>query len=238
VNKQSGFVYFLHIPKTSGLSITSEIERINSEDTVDGRNIFPISKKFENTSASMKPKSIICGHFALNPFDLMEFDYSFSIIREPVSRLMSLFAYHHRLDIANLSNKKLFMNFIFGEHPRIMSVDFAGFDGQPNSQSSYLSTKVHLDACGFKCLPGSPSIEKVLTSIKEHNINVFTLDNRDVLIGKLSVVFGSQIVNTRSNDSPVVGFELTKHDISGILKLNNIDHELYETVRERELCSN
>lgn len=238
MNKKSGSLYFLHIPKTSGLSITQEITRIYSKKIFDGRDFFPVNNEPANPFTPITPIKIILGHFALNPFDLIEFDYSFSIIREPVSRLISLFAYHHRIDESNLSNKKLFMDFVFGTHPKIDAVEFAGFDGQPNSQSSYLSTKTYLDEQSFRNLPKSPSIKKVFESIRENNIDVFTLDNRGNLVTKLSVMFGSKVDNIHSNASPKVGFELNKSEISEILKLNSIDQELYETVRERELCSN
>ena len=236
MNKKSGFVYFLHIPKTSGASLTQEINRENKNLRwlVDGRYIFPASKEPKN---SFTPKSIICGHFALNPFDSIEFDYAFSIIREPVSRLISLYSYHHRFSPMNLSNKELFMEFVFGTHPKIDASEFAGFDGQPNSQSSYLSTKVYLDECGLKRLPESPSIKKVFESIDNNNIDVFTLDNRCALIAKLGNILESNITDIRSNTSPQVGFELSKSEILEILKINSIDHELYKTVRERELCS-
>ena len=237
MNKESAQLYFLHIPKTSGLSLTAEIERIYSEEIVDGRDLLPVNKEPANPYTPLIIKKVICGHYALNLFDSIKFDYVFSIIREPVSRLISLYSYHHRFSPMNLSNKELFMEFVFGTHPKIDASEFAGFDGQPNSQSSYLSTKVYLDECGLKRLPESPSIKKVFESIDNNNIDVFTLDNRDNLIEKLSVMFGSTMTNRHSNVSPRVGFELSKSEISEILKLNSIDHELYETVRERELCS-
>ena len=238
MNKESAKLYFLHIPKTSGLSLTAEIQKIYSQTIVDGRDFFPVNKEPANPLTPIIPRKVMCGHFALNPFDLMEFDYSFSIIREPVSRMVSLFAYHHRLDESNLSNKKLFMEFALGAHPKINAVEFAGFDGQPNSQSSYLSTKIYVDEHGLRHLPGSPSIEKVFESIDNNNIDVFTLDNRDNLVTKLSVMFGLTVDDMNLNASPRVGFELSKSEILEILKINSIDQELYETVRGRELCSN
>ena len=236
VTKQHAKLYFLHIPKTSGFSMAREIERIYAQEIVNlGGTFFDI--RTTNSWTPLIPKKVISGHYALNPFQFLKFDYSFSIIREPVSRMISLFAYHHRLSPVNLSSKKLFMEFALGMHPKINAVEFAGFDGQPNSQSSYLSTIIYLDDNNFRNLPDSPSIEKVFQSIKKNNIDVFTLDNRDNLIEKLSVMFGSTMTNRHSNVSPRVGFELSKSEISEILKLNSIDHELYETVRERELCS-
>ena len=151
--------------------------------------------------------------------------------------MVSLFAYHHRLSPVNLCNKKLFLDFVFGTHPKINPVEFAGFDGQPNSQSSYLSTKTYVDENGFQNIPESPSIKKVFESINKNNIDVFTLDNRDNFVAKLSGMFGSTIPNSYHNVSPGVGFQLSKSEISEILKINSIDHELYETVREKELCS-
>lgn len=217
--------------------MAKEIERIYAEEIADLGGIF-FDQRPINSLTPLIPKKVITGHYALNPFQFLKFDYSFSIIREPVSRMISLFAYHHRLSPVNLSSKKLFMDFALGMHSKINAVEFAGFDGQPNSQSSYLSTIIYLDENNFRNLPDSPSIEKVFESIDNNNIDVFTLDNRDNLVRKLSVMFESTVENTHSNVSPRVGFELSKSEISEILKLNSIDHELYETVRERELCSN
>ena len=237
MDKQTGLLYFLNISKTSGFSLTVEIEKTYPEKIFAGKSIFPVNKEPANPFTPIIPGQVICGHFALNPFDSMEFDYSFSIIREPVSRMVSLFAYHHRFNKSNLSNKKLFMDFVLGSHPKIDASEFAGFDGQPNSQSSYLSTIIYVDEHGFRNLPESPPIEKVFESIKKNNIDVFTLDNRDNLVMKLSDMFGSTIPNSCHNVSPRVGFELSKSEISEILQLNSIDHELYETVREKEMCS-
>ena len=94
-----------------------------------------------------------------------------------------------------------------------------------------------MDENGFQNIPESPSIKKVFESINKNNIDVFTLDNGDNFVAKLSGMFGSTIPNSYHNVSPGVGFQLSKSEISEILKINSIDHELYETVREKELCS-
>ena len=216
--------YFLHIPRTSGESISEEIVGVLDEE---------------------HEKDFLRGHLACRPFVFRKnIEFSFSLIREPIDRLLSAYSYtcSKNDDIEALKDKERFLQTVRGriETPR----PFPGFHGQPNMQCAYLYSEMVFieDVIGNQDSNNSAlcelsldaqSFEDVLNSIQMNKISVHTLENREKCIsainGYMFKRYGRKI-NGRvlKNGSSSVGFRLNKTEIDEIHDLNSLDYKLYE----------
>lgn len=235
--------YFCHIPKTSGDSINSEIYKVQSK--VNGKQLntidFAPNTSFEEIEyLSKKPIDGIIGHFAANPFSVFDIDFSFSIIREPFSRLLSVYKYMHRDFYPHLHNKKLCMDFMRGDYashnpPR----QDPGFDDVANVQSSYLSKKIEKSNEGHLVIGGPDSLADVLEIIDSRGIIIHTMEARSMLIDKINNYFiprfGMGIsgdVHTNYSSETLIDF--SDSEILEVQERNKIDYELYVSIKNKE----
>lgn len=95
-------IYFIHIPKTSGCSISHtlydamcEVDENLKLKPVDSFNIdIKCKKKFDTLLRNYQKdvsENYIRGHYAASPYLYMENISGYSIIRDPIERLISCF---------------------------------------------------------------------------------------------------------------------------------------------------
>ena len=234
--------YFLHIPRTSGESITEEISIVlddeHRKDFLSGHLACLPFKNFKNSSYSVFAE----GEYLFRKKRNIEF--SFSLIREPLERLISAHSYVclGNNDIEGMRNKEHFLKIVRGQVQT--NRPFPGFDGKENMQCAYLySEMTFLEERGLKedssssalpyLSPHPQSFEDVLNSIALNNINVYTMGNRAKCIsdvnGYIYNKYGRKINGKIfKNHSTRVDFVLSKSEIDEIHDLNSLDYKLYE----------
>jgi len=242
--------YFLHIPRTSGESITEEIS-ISLED--EQRKDF-LTGHLACLPFKKAPYSVFTeGEYRFRKKKIIEF--SFSLIREPLERLLSAYSYtcNGNSDIEALNDREYFLQTVRGriETPR----PFPGFHGQPNMQCAYLYSEMifpeygglkgdssssslrdlspHPSSALRDLSPHPKSLEDVLNSIEVNNINVYTMENRAKCVsdvnGYIYNKYGRKINGeVLKNSSASVGFTLNKAEKDEIRDLNSLDYKLYE----------
>jgi hypothetical protein len=231
--------YFLHIPRTSGESITEEISiSLDDEQRKDFLAGHLACLPFKNSPYSVFTE----GEYRFRKKKIIEF--SFSLIREPLERLISAHSYvcFGKNDIEGMRNKEYFLQTVRGQVQT--SRPFPGFDGKPNMQCAYLySEMIFPEDGGLKgdssssalrdLSPHPKSLEDVLNSITLNNINVYTMENRAKCVsdvnGYIYHKYGRKINGeVFKNRSASVGFTLNKAETDEIRDLNSLDYKLYE----------
>jgi hypothetical protein len=131
-------LYFLHIPKTAGTSVSNILSRIAAEKDlvmVGG----PILIDHLIDKPNWENSDLLAGHLGLLPLEY-KFDY-FTVLREPLQRLYSYYShvkrdsyhYHHKI----VDGERLdFLGYLLDE--RFYNINF-------NMQTRYLSTKPRTD---------------------------------------------------------------------------------------------
>jgi len=161
-------LYFLHIPKTSGIKMQYEI--LNASKSIYSKNspnayIQDIEKEkypFDEFEFVFNPEiadsyNIICGHFARNPISAISNIATFSMVREPFSQYLSLAKY-----AAMQSDVDFTEGFLdsFLNNDNDTNSKFEGMSGCENPQSCFLYSKI---AC-IEAIPHSELNENISKS--------------------------------------------------------------------------
>ncbi len=104
------FIFFLHIPKTAGTSLSTVLKLQYKKEEVypwDNINFWNKIKEFQELNGDAKIKSnakILKGHypFGLHKFIKREFTYT-TFLREPVARVKSHLTQYWRMEHTNIS---------------------------------------------------------------------------------------------------------------------------------------
>jgi len=248
--------YFLHIPKTSGISVLSEL-----------KSVFADEQNFMNTmhyvnENDMLNSKLISGHFAMHPFFLYKKNNKkingLTIVRDPIDRAISYFNFRYKVSDSffgfktkNLTSKN-FDSFLSDE-TNIGNI--ANY--QTKTITSDLKTK---ESCSWvdKYMDGKITrFELIAAQVFNYNfmdlngkesfwkesLNNFSLigsvENRNLFLNKASNLlvkkdYVADLGNVVKNKSDFTAAEvrkiLTKDQINRIIELNQHDFELYDFI--------
>lgn len=254
-------LYFLHIPKTSGIKMQYELidaslgslskkeikvyaQDANRPEQKGGKFEFVFDPSIADSY------DIICGHFARNPIALMDDLVTFSMIREPFEQYLSLAKYaavQSRVDFT----EEFLDSFLNNDDE--FNTQFEGISGCDNPQSCFLFSKI-------ACIENEPYIDsygnlieakyqaffvekpKSYSELSERlgGIIIGTLEKRALFVEKINkILFNSYGIRIFSNDSvinktPKPTFRISKQHKSKIYSKIEIDIELYEKIKETE----
>ena len=256
-NKES--FYFLHIAKTSGISLQSELKK-----AFVGEQNF-INSLLHINEDDMLNSKLISGHFAMYPFLLYKNSNKkingLTIIRNPIDRAISYFAFRYKLthsvfglQTKNLTSKNFdsFLNeeknltFISNYQTKTITSDLNTDDCSVwvNKYINGEIARLELSAAiafnnGFMNLKNNESSWR--KSLDNFNI-VGTVDKRELFLEKTSDLlkknnYNAKLRNVVKNASDFTNEEikkiLTKDQIDRIIELNQYDFEFYDFVMSK-----
>jgi hypothetical protein len=131
-------LYFLHIPKTAGTSVSSILSQIAAEK--DLKMVGPILIDLLIERPNWEEYDLLIGHLGLLPLEY-KFDY-FTVLRDPLERLYSHYSHvkrdsNHYLHKIVVVEELDFLDYLLDE--RFYNLNF-------NLQTRYLSTKPRIDS--------------------------------------------------------------------------------------------
>lgn len=258
-NSSKESFYFLHLPKTSGISFQSELKKafINEQNFIN-------SLQYINEDDMLNSK-LISGHFAMYPFLLYKNNNKklngLTIIRNPIDRAISYFTFRYKLNrsVFGLETKKLTsknfdsflhedenLKFISNYQTKTITSDLNTDDCSfwvnkyMNSEITRLdlSTAIVFN-CGFMNLKNNENLWR--ESLNNFNI-IGTVDKRELFLDKTSALlnrnnYNAKLTNVVRNKSDFSNEEikkiLTKDQIDKIIELNQHDFEFYDFVMSK-----
>jgi hypothetical protein len=256
--KKSKHVYFLHIPKTSGMKMQYELlDAANKDIPVNGTketslrmagNVYlPGDFEFVFDPEIANTHNIICGHFARNPIDAIDGLTTFSIIREPFSQFLSLAKYAAHQSEVEFTEEFLEL-FLLNDND--LGTNFEGMSGCDNPQSCFLYSKISsierfngIDEFGNSVFSEKKTIfidkPKSYKDLEERidGIIIGVLEKRNLLIEKINPILESNfgmhidIDNNIVNNTPELKFKISNRHKQMINEKTEIDNELYHRIR-------
>jgi hypothetical protein len=242
-------IYFCHIPKTSGSSIVSTIyENLFNILKIADHRVAPLNtseKELKNFLFNCKEYDIISGHYAATPYDYCPDLTTFSVIREPIERIISCFRFQGNPMSWHGAFPEVFYDYLKNKNSSFKNS--IGFNGMPNMQCANLTQKLKWN--NYEEYPvylESPncSFDEILNIIKKQKITLSTFENRDYLFESLNNVLsqlsGKNISldkEKKVNINPLK-FEnnyLTEDIVSEVKALNALDYQLYNYVKDHEI---
>lgn len=255
---QNKCLYFLHIPKTSGMKMQYEL--LDAARNPDSKNLAKVYSQDVNRKVYLPGEfefvfdpeiansyNIICGHFARNPIDVIDGLITFSMVREPFAQYLSLAKYAAHQSSVEFNEEYLDL---FLSNDNEINTRFEGMTGCDNPQSCFLYSKIssmeQLVGDDFGNLIFSEEKSFFLEKPKsyqdvENRINgiiIGTLEKRNLLIEKINLIlknlFGIQIKSNQEiiNGTPEPKFKISKRHAEIIKSKTEIDLELYRRVNE------
>jgi hypothetical protein len=238
-------IYFCHIPRTSGSAIISSIAekfsdilKIGNYET--GMQIHDDQKKLRSYLNEAKKFDYIGDHFAATPYSYIENIDGFSLVRNPIERLISCFNYFGPWD-----GSSSFAEFIRyqGSHP---VNDSMGFNGRPNMQCANLVNTILWEGREAYLKNADFSFFDILKIIKKQRMTLSTYENRNYMIKDLNFNLNSIkntniILNTKLKVRPKAclyeeSFYLMPNEIIEEVKaLNALDYKLYNYIKDHEI---
>jgi hypothetical protein len=227
-------IYYLHIPRTSGIFIKRAIgyhSEINKKDMLSGHE-FRIEKE------DFKDKDYIIGHYGLTPISYSK--KTFSILRDPVERSFSYMKYIWKWFYSDKSVEDAFNFFLTDKNfKELLS----------NQQSKFLTQNIDLGnynnnisdmqkhvLSGWSLINKEINKESVLESININNIEILFYEDKD-LYKKVFNIFELEDVSNldfskKINESPAIDLKFYKECYNEIYKINNIDIDVYNFLRK------
>jgi|LakMenE18May11ns_1017448.scaffolds.fasta_scaffold9897874_2 hypothetical protein len=254
-------VYFLHIPKTSGMKMQYDL--LAASQSANSKNFpnayiqdvakavyIPGEFEFVFNPEIAESHNIICGHFARNPISVIEELVTFSMVREPFEQYLSLAKYAAMQSGVDFTEEFLDL---FLSNDNEFNTQFEGMSGCENPQSCFLFSKIacikhepYFDEYGnlVETRYQSFFVEKPKSyselSEKLDGIIVGTVENRARFVETINdILFDLYGIKISNNDSVVNGtpkptFKISKQHKSVIYSKIEIDIELYEKIKESE----
>ena len=250
-NKQP--FYFMHMAKTSGISLQEELKDIFKEE-----QMFINTVQYLNDLDMLNSK-LISGHFAKYPIDLFKKNSkninAVTIVRNPIDRAISFFIYRFKFYNAIMGRKAEFPT---SRQFDLFLYDKKNLDFITNFQSRSISSTLNvaeLNTISDKYMNGSINRYKLTEamfsschfmehsdgSLWKNNLHEFdiigTVDYRDLFLNKLSNLLEKNeyhpvFKNIKKNTSGFAVQEvkkiLTKSQINKVIELNQYDFELYD----------
>ena len=240
-------LYFLHIPKTSGTKMQSDIFAA-SQSTNKVKVYIPGDFEFVFNPEIADSYNIICGHFARNPISTISELSTFSMIREPFDQYLSSAKYAAIQSGIDFSEEFL-DSFLSSDNE--FSTQFEGMSGCDNPQSCFLFSKIAciehkplIDSYGnlYESRHQSFFVEKPKSyselSERLDGIIIGTAENRALFVEKINNIlfdlYGIKMSNNNSvvNGTPKPTFEISKQHKKEINSRIQLDLELYAKIVE------
>jgi hypothetical protein len=258
---KSKHVYFLHIPKTSGMKMQYDLLAASKSATsknfpnayiqdVAKAVYIPGEFEFVFNPEIAESHNIICGHFARNPISVIKELVTFSMVREPFEQYLSLAKYAAMQSGVDFTEEFLDL---FLSNDNEFNTQFEGMSGCENPQSCFLFSKIacikhepYFDEYGnlVEARYQSFFVEKPNSyselSEKLNGIIIGTVENRAFFVEKINKIlfdlYGIKISNNNSivNETPKLTFKISKQHESKIYSKIEIDIELYKRIKETE----
>lgn len=238
INKK---IYFLHIPKTSGMKMQYEI--LESSKSPEAKNspcvYLPGEFEFVFNPEIANYYNIICGHFGRNPIDTVDNLFTFSILRNPFDQYISLAKYAAAQQSIEFTEE--FLDLFITNNNDFFS-QFEGMSGCDNPQSSFLFSKTSYieRLSGYAEKVVFVDKPKSYLDMKEKlvGITIGTVEKRFLLVDEVNKVlrkeynFEIQNNNKIVNSTPPVSFKISNRHRKIIDEKTEIDNELYARVSE------
>jgi hypothetical protein len=243
-------LYFLHIPKTSGMKMQYELaECAKNPNAINSPRVYlPGEFEFVFDPYIAESHNIICGHFGRNPIDTVNNVITFSMIREPFEQYLSLAKYAALQDGVTFDNE--FLDAFLNNNNEINS-RFEGMSGCENPQSCFLYSKiagiekqVGVDDFGNPVIDVAKSFfiekPKSYADLKQRleDVIIGITENRNQLVESVNKIlmelFNTSIEINSSviNKTPTPSFRLNKKQVVAINNKIELDIELYSKVKE------
>jgi hypothetical protein len=253
--------YYLHIYKTSGLSLRSNVLRM-FEGSQCYNNFIGLYDKKQILSSNF-----ISGHFFRKPIeDFKEANkklHSLTIIRNPIDRMISHFIYEVHLYDNTKVNLDSFYEFLYSRQPSIKNLQSKSITSSMDTNISNIAANAllkgedHISTTSLALRNNLQSLGKTNRYISQYTnenkwkdyIDEFsligTVDNREKFMGNLHNLiskegykghFGKEVyVNSSKNSSSEFKKTLTQEMIDRIYYLNKYDFELYDHLMSKGL---
>jgi hypothetical protein len=228
-------IYFLHIPRTSGVFIR-DIVLPHSEKN---QKTFLSTHKVNIELQEFKNKDYISGHYGLTPTPYAS--KTFTILRDPVERSFSYMKYIWEHFYNYMSIDEAFMFFLTNKNfINVLS----------NQQSYFLTSDIDIDeynkntnriekhvSSNWYLITKKISKDSVVESINKNNIPVLFFEDPD-LYKKVFSIYGLNNndtigYNKKANESVETDLELYNKYYDKIYEINEIDIEVYNTLKEK-----
>lgn len=230
-------IYFLHIPRTSGIYIANNVIPKLVVNKVE---------HFASNRSIVDPEKIakseyVSGHFGLTPIELMDNPIVYSIFRDPVERFISYFNYTTGIIRSRSEAYKKFDSWINGEQAEIQS----------NQQTKFITGYMNFNKFNKgvneyqRAVNNGWFIENYSLDVEDAKANIdifncYTLDNHESFKKdfnedlKKHFSFTTFKNKDKANTSSNLGIEFTKSQIKKIEDLNSVDMEVYEYVQKTQ----
>jgi len=246
--------YHLHIYKTSGLSLRSNISSM-----FDGLQCYTNFIGLYDEKQVLSSK-LISGHFFRKPIEDFKLAnkklHSFTLVRNPIDRMISHYVYERHLYEDATIGLDTFNEFLYSEQRSIKDLQSKNITSSMDTETSNMVARALINGeesleMNFRTLGKTNRHESKHTN--EHKwmqyISDFsligTMDNRDQFMSKLydllksegySGSFGpEQFVNKSTTIAADFKKTLTKDMIDKIYSLNKYDFQLYDHLISRGL---
>jgi hypothetical protein len=265
-------IYFCHIPRTSGTSISNAVylafhKELSIHRKPDMEKFDPfINKELNEADYVFLMKECYSNidffyghHFSsphIEPYN--ESLETFSIVRNPLERLISVFYYMNNntsdLDWVNIKIYQI-KNFLLDRPCNIQCLYLLGNYDWESIREENDNVQVlwrNMQGSEFRCSMGEDQIsfQEILQIIKDKNIKLSTLENRTYLLNELeislnkikktNIVLNKQLIENKHlhseqrqefNDPECF---LSQKEIEKFKNINNLDYQLYNYIRNHE----
>ena len=191
-------IVFLHLPKTAGQSVRSYLE-----GNFPRRKLFPgqlDSHLFEYSLLQMQKYEIFSGHFSFSLLSHFCNPFVFTILRDPISRLVSYYLYL-RSEISKKAAKGYSLDAVENS---IFNLSFDELFSDDTSEAAnycknlfdnfymyYFSTRMMLGRSAIVVREDDYFMKEKLTNVAlrniESHINVFSIDSLSVFTSRLEL---------------------------------------------------